>query len=48
MCFMQGLSEEENQPAAEGLSPEEVEQKTDGLYGFIFDHFPSFEKTVAA
>ena len=32
----------------ESFSPEEVEQKSDLLYGFIFDHYPDFGRTVAA
>lgn len=32
----------------ESFTPEEVDEKSEQLYGFIFDHYPDFGKMVAA
>jgi type I restriction enzyme, R subunit len=46
--FIYNYLYDENKGLPEAFTPEEIKEKSKQLYGFIFDHYPSFGRTVAA
>jgi type I restriction enzyme R subunit len=39
---------DENKGLPASFTPEEIQEKSNQLYGFIFDHYPSFDRIAAA